>query len=39
MAEREASTYTDIIEEISLSLIFLPPFLPPNDRLRKADLE
>jgi len=38
MAEREASTYTDIIEEFPLSDI-LPPFLPPNDRLRKADLE
>ena len=37
MAEGESATYVDIIEEINIQL-FLPPNLPPNDRLRQLNL-
>ena len=35
---RERRPHILILLKNFLSLIFLPPFLPPNDRLRKADL-
>ena len=37
VAEGESDTYADIIEEFQIQLI-LPPFLPPNDRFRTADV-
>jgi len=38
MWRRERHPHILILLKNFLSLIFLPPFLPPNDRLRKADL-
>ena len=38
MWRRERHPHMLILLMNILSLIFLPPFLPPNDRLRKADL-
>jgi hypothetical protein len=38
LVEVASTTCADIIEEFSISTI-LPPFLPPNDRLRHTEFK